>query len=311
MEEKDFYEKHNIHLERLSTQTLKLLLKENLLNSSDDILSVDTIQTTLSILRKREGEIEIDLNDAWKQLQENICTLATQEERISELMALAPEPEKPPVDKPIVEKTPVNKPPKCSAFRRTAHTIRRSVIAAVLAFALLTGSVTAQAFGIDVLGLFTTWTDEHFYFMVTGDKGPRNNKEREEWDKIQEALQLYQISPNIVPRRYPNGYKLDEIEYIERDTDYVVNIPFYNEKGEYFAIKIGHYESEEYTSNFTYEKDPGSPEKYIRGDMVFYLMKNADTVTAIWIDEHYMLSIIGPISIHELKAIIDSIGGIS
>lgn len=309
MEEKDFYEKHNIHLERLSTQTLKLLLKENLMNSSDDILSVDMIQTILSILRKREGEIEIDLNDAWKQLQENICTLTTQEERISELTALAPEPEKPPVDKPIVEKTSANKPTKCSAFRRTAHTIRRSAIAAVLAFALLTGSVTAQAFGIDILGLLTTWTDEHFYFMVTGDKGPRNNKEQEEWDKIQETLRLYQISPNIIPRRYPGGYKLEEIEYMESDGDFLLNIPFYNEKGEYFGIRIGYYELDGEAENFIYEKDPGTPEQYIHNNMTFYLMKNADTVTGVWIDKHYVLLITGPISIQELKSIIDSIGG--
>ena len=312
MAEKELYGEHNIHLERLSTQTLKLLLKENLMSDSEDILSVDAIQTILAILREREGKIEIDLDSAWEQLQENICTLATQEKRISQLSALAPEPEKLPMDKPEVAKSPVNKPfppQKRSATRRAIHTIRRSAIAAVLLIAILTGSVTAQAFGIDILGLLTTWTDEHFYFMVPGDKGPRNNKEQEEWDKIQETLRLYQISPSIVPRRYPNGYELEEIEYMESDGDFLLNIPFYNKEDEYFGIRIGYYELDGEAENFIYEKDPGPPEEYIHNGMTFYLMKNADTVTGVWVKGHYIVLITGPITIQELKAVIDSIIG--
>lgn len=171
--------------------------------------------------------------------------------------------------------------------------------AAVLAI-LITGSVTAKAFGFNIWQAVVQWTQETFHFGDWGNSDPNNNRS---YSSLQEALEQGKITTMLVPTWFPSGYELSNIT--------VENSPL---KKTYTAIYANGEQSLKITVRDYLDGDPvyveqsdGLIEEYQASGITYYLFNNNKQVRSAWIVDSYECSIFGDVTIDELKEMINSI----
>ena len=91
------------------------------------------------------------------------------------------------------------------AFPRWLRSL--TATAAVLAI-LLVGSVTAQAFGLNIWEAVVKWTQETFQF---GEWGRANVNNDLPYASLKEALEEGEITTSLTPDWFPSGYELVDI----------------------------------------------------------------------------------------------------
>ena len=74
-----------------------------------------------------------------------------------------------------------------------------------------------------------------------------------------------------------------------------------------FGIVIGRYHSAKDLQSLIFEKDKTPVEQYTSGGKTFYIFSNDDTITAVWADGLVRETIMGNLTVEEVKKIIDSI----
>lgn len=184
------------------------------------------------------------------------------------------------------------------SFKRAIVT----VIAAVIAlFALMIG---AQAAGLDVFGRLARWTEELFYFS-----SEESTYSSEYYAAFQDALREQGLPKELAPTWYLEGFLPNEPQVWDDNLSQSVQSSFISLDGRNFAINIEKYKEEKSLIDSPYEKDSSNVEVYSNEHMTFYIMSNVDTVTAAWADGNLTETIIGKLSIPEVKKMIDSIGG--
>lgn len=183
------------------------------------------------------------------------------------------------------------------AFPRWLRSL--TATAAILAI-LLIGSVTAQAFGINIWGAMVKWTQETFHFGEWGDSNTNNNLP---YASLQEALENGKITTLLVPQWIPNGYELVDInvEYCPLHTAYKA---MYTKDNQKFRITVQDYLNQ---IPVYVEQSDGLIEEYVVAGVTYYLFENYDAVKAVWIVDSYECYISGNVTIDELKQMIDSI----
>ena len=92
------------------------------------------------------------------------------------------------------------------AFPRWLRSL--TATAAVLAI-LLVGSVTAQAFGLNIWEAVVKWTQETFQFGDWGDSSVNDNLP---YASLQEALEESEITASLIPNWFPDSFELVEIK---------------------------------------------------------------------------------------------------
>lgn len=201
--------------------------------------------------------------------------------------------------------SPAQKDP--SPVRGTGHRSFRRVVVTVAAtvallFALMVG---AQAAGLDVFGNLAKWTDDLFWFLPSAGQGETS----EYYSLFQEALDSQSLPKELAPTWYPEGFTAEEPEVWDDETGITVQLDFNNtEDGRFFAISIDQYRDPTFITTL-YEKDADSVEVYVSQGRTFYIFSNVNTTVAVWLDGNLRESIIGNLSVDEVKEIINSIGG--
>jgi len=188
-----------------------------------------------------------------------------------------------------------NKPTKCSL-----RWIRALAATAAVLVILITCSVTAKAFGVDVWKAVIQWTQETFHFGEWGNSNPSNNLQ---FESLQEALEESNISVSLVPTWVPDGYKLVRIivqrnpvqktyraQYTGGDSELIITVREYLEDKPHYV-----------------EQSEGLVEEYEVAGVTYYLFLNNNTVRAVWIYDSYECDVSGRVTIDELKKMIDSI----
>lgn len=171
--------------------------------------------------------------------------------------------------------------------------------AAVLAI-LVAGSVTAQAFGINIWKTVVKWTQETFHF---GNWGDSHANDELPYSSLQEALQDDGVTTLIVPTWFPNYLELVEIkvEYSPVQTAYKAK---YENDDQSLIVMIRDYMDK---VPVYVEQSEGLAEEYEVAGVTYYLFENCDVVKAVWMLDSYECYISGNVTIEELKQMIDSI----
>lgn len=186
--------------------------------------------------------------------------------------------------------------------KRIAFRWVRALVATAAIFAIVIfGSVTAKAFGFDIWAAVVQWTQETFHF---GDwnKSP-NEGNNLSYTSLQEALEKGNITIPLVPTWIPEGYELTDISVEHNPVKEKYRAVYTNEE-QVLRITVQDYLKEK---PVYVEQSEGLVEEYVVSGITYYLFENNENVHAVWIVESFECYIAGPVTIDNLKMMIDSI----
>lgn len=273
------------YLDQLSTRQLEELL----LADAEDTSGQDTSEVILHILevlQERDDGLAaepVDVDRAWEEF---LTCYNTPE---GEGRSLYPS-EEPTKAVPSVKK-------RFPALWRTARIAAATV---ALLFALMVG---VQASGLDVFGVLAQWTNETFHFRT------KSEIQSENYQLFLDELNKNKISKEHAPTWFPSGFLASEPFIENSDSHTSVKISFFNAENNSFSISIDHYTSQMELEDGAFEKDNIPVEAYLSHGKTFYIFSNESFIMATWTDGALSESIWGNLSLEDLKAIIDSIGG--
>lgn len=180
-------------------------------------------------------------------------------------------------------------------------------IAAILV--LLFGSVTAQAFGLDIFGAIARWPSEIFHLSssstpyATIRTNPLDEGEEAYYDTLEEAVEAFGITEAIVPKWIPERFDLVKVTAINKSGGIFICADYESDNG-YLQIRC----REKNGSNFSsLEQEGNDVEAHFRGEIKHYLLSDMDRQKAFWHNGDLECRIAGNVSRQELKDIVDSI----
>ena len=183
------------------------------------------------------------------------------------------------------------------AFPRWLRSL--TATAAILAI-LLVGSITTQAFGLNIWEAVVKWTQETFLF---GEWGNSNADDNLPYPSLQNVLEEGNITASLVPNWFPDGYELVDIN-VERKPLQLAYKAIYTNGEKELRITVRDYLDE---VPVYVEQSEGLVEEYKVAGVTYYLFSDINVVKAVWINGSYECNIFGNVTIEELKQMIDSI----
>lgn len=154
----------------------------------------------------------------------------------------------------------------------------------------------------DALGRLARWTEEAFRFLPTPGQ-------RAEQTAFQQALEQCGLPTQLAPSWVPDGFQPNEPQVWVDDAASIVDVSFQHKDGRSLSISVERYANEDDIAAVEYEKDGAPVEVYIQNGRRFYIMSNLNSITAVWTDGTLLETIVGHLSVDEVKMVIDSIGG--
>lgn len=183
----------------------------------------------------------------------------------------------------------------------------RGLIAAAVALVLIiSSSFTASAMGFDLFEVIAKWTQETFHFAYAGqtnNTGEPNPNYNNPCESLQAALNRFEYGIAIVPTWLPEDYievelKIDETPIQRR---------FYAkyQSGENtIRIRIVDYLN---GAPSQVEQDESLIELYPHNGVNYYIFNNYDQLRVTWVVDSLECVITGPLTVTEIKEIINSI----
>ena len=270
------------HLDKLSTEELQEILRQDSL-LDDDSSDIDTILYITDLLAKRSDSSNNskDVEAAWKSFKENYYPYISDPEPLYSFDS--PEDE-------VVKAKP----------RHLSRAMRTLSVAAVLAVVIISGSVTASAFGYNLWGAVAEWTRDTFGFTQSSQ-----NNGIYPFENLRDALAAYDIDEPIVPQWIPDGYGEDTVQAAETsDSKIIVAVSKYGSKEIKLEVKIFDDPS---NRHWLYEMFEDDVEKYFSNGIDFYIMKNDDFTRVSWAVGNNECSILCSLKPKEIYRMVDSI----
>ena len=270
------------HLDKLSTEELQEILRQDSL-LDDDSSDIDTILYITDLLAKRSDSSNNskDVEAAWKSFKENYYPYISDPEPLYSFDS--PEDE-------VVKAKP----------RHLSRAMKTLSVAAVLAVVIISGSVTASAFGYNLWGAVAEWTRDTFGFTQSSQ-----NNGTYPFENLRDALDAYDIDEPIVPQWIPDGYGEDTVQAAETpDSKIIVAVSKYGSKEIKLEVKIFDDPS---NRHWLYEMFEDDVEKYFSNGIDFYIMKNDDFTRVSWAVGNNECSILCSLKPKEIYRMIDSI----
>ena len=266
--------------EKLSTEELRNILRQDSMLDEGDASDTEGILAISAILSEREQkEAPVDVDSAWAAFQKEYRPFTDPEP----LYALDKEDDtehpagngRPRLVKPLIG------------------------LAAVIALILAMGTVTAYARRYDLFGYVAKWSRDTFRFVNA-------EKTSVPFYNLSGTLSVDGITEPVVPKWLPEGYGEDHPKVGETPLyRYYDSWCYIGENT--VSLSVTHYTSEE-RGNRIYETDPTvPPEIYEAGGVEHYLMMNGGYWRALWRVGDLECSILGKVSLDEMKRIVDSI----
>jgi len=298
--------------DRLSTDELLSILHADLNSDPQERLSPESIKRIVKTLRKRDEESgkykSVDVAAAWERFQAENVFLPEKNDIAGSS------------SKDLEKETPNKYRSNLGDARlprRHPVILRKLITVAAVISLLFVTMLVAQAVGIDVFGAIGRWTDETFQFVLLPKEGPALQEDgnmssvSENHALLQTALNDCGITETLAPSWFPEGFSLFEHKIINNDSGNTVSFFFKDTKQEYFTIQIIKVSSASDIETYLFEKDDSAVKQYVSQGKTFYLLSNLDNQTATWSDGNSLVMIIlGNISENDIKAMIDSIGGV-
>ena len=201
----------------------------------------------------------------------------------------------------ISEEKPAKK--KTLGFHRWQRWVATIAAMLILVFG---STLTAQAFGFDIFEIIAKWTQETFhlgsYSSGTETNAPDTN-DNTQYKQLSLVLQQNGIEAKLAPTWFPEGYIEQEIKI--QETPYQRQFVTQYKRGEQSVrIRIADYLSD-YPSQV--EQSDSLLECYSVSGVDYYIFENLDQLRAVWVVDSFECYITGPLSLDEIKAVIDSI----
>lgn len=269
------------HLDKLSTEELQEILRQDSL-LDDDSSDIDAILyiTDLLVKRSDSSNNSKDVEAAWKSFKQNYYPYISDPEPLYSFDS--PEDE-------VVKAKP----------RHLSRAMKTLSVAAVLAVVIISGSVTASAFGYNLWGAVAEWTRDTFGFTQGQNNGIYP------FENLRDALAAYDIDEPIVPQWIPDGYGEDTVQAAETPDSKIISSSCKSASGE---IKIEVKAFYNYDSKHrVYEILEDGVEKYSSNGIDFYIMKNDEFTRVSWAAGNNECSIICSLKPKEIYRMIDSI----
>lgn len=265
-------------------ESLQALLRQDAASDEPGMDAVEILRITKELAARGDGEEFPDVNDAWDSFCRDYRPSGGDGTSLYDFDSPPPQKRRP-------------------LFRMAA-------VAAALAATLLAVTLTASALGYDLLGAVAAWGRETFQFVSIS--GAPSKKAVTSPAAVPAALQALSDSMtengmaagSLLPGFLPEGYTQAELQsYCEGEiSDFYCRL----EQGEDAITLLYHASASGNGSIF--EKDAGDPEVYAANDRTFYIMTNADSYVAVWIDAGVECSIFGVRDHETLLKILDSVG---
>lgn len=270
------------HLDKLNTEELQEILRQDSL-LDDDSSDIDTILYITNLLASRASSSDDskDVEAAWKSFKENYYPYISDPEPLYSFDS--------PEDKVVKAKS-----------RRPSRVMKTLSVAAVLAVVIISGSVTASAFGYNLWGAVAEWTRDTFGFTQSSQ-----NNGIYPFENLRDALAAYDINDPIVPQWIPDGYGEDTVQATETpDSKIIVAVSKQSGKEIKLEVKIFNDPSDRH---WVYEMFEDGVEKYASNGIDFYIMKNDDFTRVSWAVGNNECSILCNLEPKEIYRMIDSI----
>lgn len=292
------------YLNRLSTEQLEELLRMDMEESKPG--NEDVVFHILEVIEQRENEHPTgripDVDKAWAEFQKyyNVPEGAD-----ASLYPCETEPDG--SSENPAEFSSRHKP-------RLRRWLKQGLVAVIAVSAVFGGMVAAQASGIDVFGTIGRWTDDVFHFAPSTDEhnqatGTHAGENAPEYAALREALTSLGIDENLAPTWCPEEFVATEPQIVSSNASDTVCLILSNGNDQFVSVDIIRYNSSQYLADTQFEKDAGDVEQYSNESQTFYILSNADTITATWSDGLLVEQFSGNISEDTIKNLIDSIGG--
>lgn len=198
-----------------------------------------------------------------------------------------------------------------ATVRRHKPVVRRWMSGLVAAAAMLvlvfSMSLTANAFGFDLWDIIVKWTHETFHFGYVEQIDNRGEPGKEDTvvlSELQKVLSDYNITTSLVPTWFPQGYAEGDVRVIETPIQRQFIARYTSGENEIKIWIADYLESEP----GHIEQDSTAVEVYQAGENIYYIITDTDSLQAAWISGNFECYISGPVTISEIKQMIDSIG---
>lgn len=184
---------------------------------------------------------------------------------------------------------------------------RRGLIAAAAMLVIVIGSsITANAMGFDLWEVIAKWTQETFHFGHAGDVDNLDEPDANDdtpFEGLQEALEQLDIHAELVPTWIPDGFVESDVKVYDTPKQRQIVAQYeYNDKS--IRIRITDYLD---AHPVQIEQSESLLEIYLSNDIDYYIFENEEQVQAVWIIDNFECYISGPVTLSEIKEIIDSI----
>ena len=270
------------HFDKLSTEELQEIIRQDSF-LDDDSSDIDAILyiTDLLVKRSDSSNNSKDVEAAWKSFKENYYPYISDPEPLYSFDS--PEDE-------VVKAKP----------RHLSRAMKTLSVAAFLAVVIISGSLTASAFGYNLWGAVAEWTRDTFGFTQSSQ-----NNGIYPFENLRDALAAYDIDEPIVPQWIPDGYGEDTVQAAETpDSKIIVAVSKYGSKEIKLEVKIFNDPS---NRHWLYEMFEDDVEKYSSNGIDFYIMKNDDFTRVSWAVGSNECSILCSLKPKEIYRMIDSI----
>lgn len=286
-------------LERMSTAGLEKLLLQDFQDPESGEDRMEQLYYAAQLLAERTPGSNADTDRAWADFQEKYLPFAEARSAHYEDGAI-----------PSSDAAPGRRP---SHLRKWSA--RGMLAAAALAILLLSVSVAAAAGGHNLWKLLARWTDEEISIapgqvIRIGPDEIRIPEEDTEYASLQEALDDCGFALPAAPKWVPEGFELAELIVDTSDPASLVFVTYYHRDDSALLISLHIFLVREDGGHGGYgdfQKDEGDPIPYQVGGITHLLSTNAGRPIALWVNGPMEGSVIGDITMDELKQIIDSI----
>ena len=269
------------HFDKLSTEELQEIIRQDSF-LDDDSSDIDAILyiTDLLVKRSDSSNNSKDVEAAWKSFKENYYPYISDPEPLYSFDS--PEDE-------VVKAKP----------RHLSRAMKTLSVAAVLAVVIISGSLTASAFGYNLWGAVAEWTRDTFGFTQGHNTGI------DPFENLRDALAAYDINDPIVPQWIPDGYGEDTVQAAETPDSKVISASCKSTAGE-IKIEVKAFYNQD-NEHRVYEIFEDGVEKYASNGIDFYIMKNDDFTRVSWAVGNNECSILCALEPKEIYRMIDSI----
>lgn len=192
---------------------------------------------------------------------------------------------------------------KTIGFNRWQRWVATVAALLVLVFG---SSLTAQALGFDLFEIIAKWTKETFHLgsiNISSETNAPNVKDNLPYQKLQEALNRYNVEIDLIPSWIPSGYEEINVDVQETPKRRIFTA-IYMKGDKPLQIRLSDHVN---TNPVQVEQSDSLVELYTVDGIDYFIIANNDQMQIVWINGRFECVISGYLSLNEAKEIIDSI----